>query len=108
MEKVITPKLSFVNGKAVLKFDAVSTTEEINGCEYLKALGLEDKELEMKEKELKAELEKVAKRRLKVRSEQLDLQRNGHCPIDYEQTRLVGKLTQTEITHRPSCRHKGS
>ena len=27
----------------------------------------------------------------------LDLQRNGHCPIDYEQTRLVGKLTQLKI-----------
>ena len=49
MEKVITPKLSFVNGKAVLKFDAVSTTKKLMVASILKHW-LEDKELEMKEK----------------------------------------------------------
>lgn len=105
--KTLKPKLEFVNGNAVLKYEAVSTTEQINGCEYYKENIEKDKALETEQGELEVKLNELKMARLQIKKENLELENNGFCPIDYEQKKLVGALTKVEITHRPTCRHRG-
>ena len=105
-QKTIESKLTFVDGKATLKYDAVSTTDDINGCEYYKSKVAEAKELNAKQAELETELADVKKQILQNQSEQLSLQQNGYCPLDYEKTTLVGTLTKKTLTHRPNCRYQ--
>lgn len=105
--KTIKPRLDFVNGNSVLKYEAVATVEEINGCELYKANIERDKELEIRQREIEMQLNEIKMARLQIKKDNLDLETNGYCPIDYEQKKLVGALTKTEITHRPTCRHRG-
>lgn len=107
MEKIIKPKLAFENNGAVLKYERVETTEKINGCEFFKALKVQEQQIKEAQEYLKQQLVEIEKELLKNKKEQLELEANGFCPIDHEQKKLVGSLTKTEITHRTSCRHRG-
>lgn len=105
-QKIIESKLAFIGGKAILKYDAVSATENIDGCEYFKAKVAEAKELALKQTEIEKELSDIKQKILQNKSEQLSLEQNGYCPLDYEKTTLVGTLTKKTLTHRLNCQHQ--
>lgn len=99
-------ELKFVDGKSCAFTLKLNEYEKINGCEYYKLKVEENLQLENDLKDLKSQIMAKENLMLKNKKEMLDLESYGYCPIDYEQTKLVGKLTKTEVTHRLNCKHK--
>lgn len=102
----VKPKLEFKDGKAYSVVELPKREVLINGCLYYQKQLANKLELEEEITILKEKLRDKEREMLYLNKELGELNLAGYCPIDYEQTRLKGKLETKVITHRPNCRHK--
>ena len=101
-------KLAVKDGQAFAVVEETGNFEKIKGCEFFRELKNRDAEINGEITELQARMTELEFERELNRSQMLDLERAGYCPLDETNyNRFGGEVINKKLGHRRNCQHKG-
>ena len=101
-------KLSVKDGQAFAVVEETGNFEKIRGCEYFADLRKRDREIQIELVDLQNQIAELENEQELNKSQMLDLERAGYCPLDETNyNRFGGEVINKELGHRRNCQHKG-